>query len=726
MTAAPPSSSYQFGPFRLDVREQRLLRDGRTIRLTPKVFAILHVLVDNGGHLVEKDDLLKQVWPDSFVEEGALNRAVSVLRKALDDNPAGQKYIETIPKRGYRFVAPVTRWDGTPQTPPGDRSSAVGAKHVSRPLATAAAALMVVAASLWFGLSRRNEGVPNTTSPRAPVHRQVTFSGREGAPTVSPDGRRIAYVSNGKSEKTLAVEELAGGGRTEIFSAPEINYLRWSPDGAELLAWARGAGRNGIYVVPQLGGTSRQIATGMTFVACWSPDGLTIATAGALDNKIRFFDSYGHELRSVTLLGDHWSIWDLDWSADSDRLLFASSDREGRYQIGTIRPDGTDQQKVLSSPTEIPSTRWAPHGNAIYYFQRINQTVSLFRIPASGTDTTTGTAVLTGLETDRFFALSGDARRLVYARAPYYSNLRMHDVMTGHTTELTQGTSLIERPRVSPDGAHVVFNVGHDPRTNLYTLPITGGTPKQITFLDALCVGGAWSGNGERIAFASLQGDHPSVGIIPAAGGSVLSLPSDELSDNLDVVWGPGARILYQRAGNQNYYEVDLASGSKRLLVRDGAPGWLFAPVYSPDGKKIAVMWNRPPARGIWIIDAGDSSERLLYGSKAASIRPIGWSKDGGSIYVVEGKNGPFRGATSFVGETTTDAAIRRIALTDGTIQTVLSLPGDEIGSVTMTPDSQRFIYPVFASRSDVWVVDDFDAPLGAGGSPPRGTLGRN
>ena len=105
MTATPPSS-YQFGPFHLDVRDHRLLRDGRTVPLTPKVFAVLRVLVENSGHLVEKDDLLKQVWPDSFVEEGALNRAVSVLRKALDDNAPGSEIHRDRPEAGISVCRP--------------------------------------------------------------------------------------------------------------------------------------------------------------------------------------------------------------------------------------------------------------------------------------------------------------------------------------------------------------------------------------------------------------------------------------------------------------------------------------------------------------------------------------------------------------------------------------------------------------------------------------------
>jgi DNA-binding winged helix-turn-helix (wHTH) protein/TolB-like protein/Tfp pilus assembly protein PilF len=101
-----PQQRYEFGPFQLDIAERSLLREGRPVALTPKVFDLLEVLVRNSGHLVEKDELIKQVWPDSFVEEGNLNRNVSILRKVLGDD-SGQPYIETVPKRGYRFAAVV-------------------------------------------------------------------------------------------------------------------------------------------------------------------------------------------------------------------------------------------------------------------------------------------------------------------------------------------------------------------------------------------------------------------------------------------------------------------------------------------------------------------------------------------------------------------------------------------------------------------------------------------
>jgi hypothetical protein len=138
----------------------------------------------------------------------------------------------------------------------------------------------------------------------------------------------------------------------------------------------------------------------------------------------------------------------------------------------------------------------------------------------------------------------------------------------------------------------------------------------------------------------------------------------------------------------------------------------MFAPVPSHDGRRVAVMANRPPDRGIWIIER--DRERLLYASAATSMLPIGWAADDGSIYVAEGKIGAPRGATSFVGETMTTAAIVRIFADGGRVERVMAIPAEEVGTVGMTPDARHFVYPVFSNASDVWVVDDFDVPLPA------------
>jgi Tol biopolymer transport system component len=244
-------------------------------------------------------------------------------------------------------------------------------------------------------------------------------------------------------------------------------------------------------------------------------------------------------------------------------------------------------------------------------------------------------------------------------------------------------------------------------------MPIEGDEPRQLTFLGALSVGGAWSADGHRIAFGSTHGGPPRIWTIPAEGGAPRLLAAVDVSDNLDVAWSPGARILYQRAGNRNYSEIDPRTAAERLVVEDGSPGWIFAPFYSPDARKIAVSWNRAPDRGIWIIDTTTRRHTLIYRSAAGTVLPIGWSADGAWIYLVEGKNAASRGATSHLGETMTQATIVRVASTGGNVQTVATIASDEIGGVSMTPDGLRFVYPVFTSRSDIWVVDDFDGRHG-------------
>ena len=107
LSAPSPAGVYKFGPFQLDAPECRLLRDGVQVPLRLKTFETLRMLVENAGHLVTKEALLRQVWPDAAVEENNINANVSILRKALGEDTNGQSYIETVPRVGYRFVAQV-------------------------------------------------------------------------------------------------------------------------------------------------------------------------------------------------------------------------------------------------------------------------------------------------------------------------------------------------------------------------------------------------------------------------------------------------------------------------------------------------------------------------------------------------------------------------------------------------------------------------------------------
>src|SRR5215813_15181263 len=105
----PANHFYDFGPFRIDLVERVLIRDGQPLTLTPKAFDLLLALVERCGHVVEKEELMRAVWPETIVEESNLTHHISVLRKVLGESAGERPYIETIPRRGYRFLAEVER-----------------------------------------------------------------------------------------------------------------------------------------------------------------------------------------------------------------------------------------------------------------------------------------------------------------------------------------------------------------------------------------------------------------------------------------------------------------------------------------------------------------------------------------------------------------------------------------------------------------------------------------
>jgi DNA-binding winged helix-turn-helix (wHTH) protein/TolB-like protein len=130
--AAQPKLIYEFGPFRLIPTERQLLRDDQPVPLTPKTFDLLVVLVENSGHLTEKDELLKRIWPDSFVEEANLSVNMSALRRALGEGPEDHQYVETVPRHGYRFVAKVREtWENGAANAAGAASESSNTERVA-------------------------------------------------------------------------------------------------------------------------------------------------------------------------------------------------------------------------------------------------------------------------------------------------------------------------------------------------------------------------------------------------------------------------------------------------------------------------------------------------------------------------------------------------------------------------------------------------------------------
>ncbi|MGH9937859.1 MAG: winged helix-turn-helix domain-containing protein, partial [Blastocatellia bacterium] len=293
---------YEFGPFRLDQAERRLLREGESVPLSPKVFDLLLVLVRRHGEIIEKEELLSAVWPDTIVEENNLSVNISALRKALGERPNEHTYIETLPRRGYRFVAPVreiTDQDRamTDQSQAPDIRPSVSIKpslRLLRPgvlLASLAVATLLIAGVAYAWRKMADGGASEAASP-ARVIPFSSFQGRESSPAFSPDGNQIAFVWSGEQDDNLDIYiKLIDGGsplRLTTDAADDLNPV-WSPDGRYVAFYRQAAEDGGVFIVPALGGGERKLAAvtparfGFRTIAraclSWSPDGEYLATA---------------------------------------------------------------------------------------------------------------------------------------------------------------------------------------------------------------------------------------------------------------------------------------------------------------------------------------------------------------------------------------------------------------------------------------------------------------
>jgi DNA-binding winged helix-turn-helix (wHTH) protein/TolB-like protein/Tfp pilus assembly protein PilF len=197
--AQQDNQCYEFGRFRLKVAERVLLREGEPVPLTPKVFDILVTLVEHGGQVVAKDDLMRRVWPNTFVEEGNLTQNISLLRKALGETPGGVQFIETVPRRGYRFVA--------------DTSVSSGTGSVAANASTIEPEPPVPAVS-----------IPNTTSQPAGSRRTSYFALVAGVIVISIISF-VYFTGRGKAGNPSAIGSIAVLPFVHEASDPEAEYI---------------------------------------------------------------------------------------------------------------------------------------------------------------------------------------------------------------------------------------------------------------------------------------------------------------------------------------------------------------------------------------------------------------------------------------------------------------------------------------------------------------------
>ncbi len=576
-------------------------------------------------------------------------------------------------------------------------------KRKLKPAIVVTAALAIVAVLVAFIVI--NTVQKQTEKPTPPRHNQLTFSGNvhlstETGPardlsTISPDGQFIAYVVPKGGEKSIMVQDISGGQPLQVFYGKiDVGwYLRWSPDGSELMISCATEKTEGNFIIPRLGGNAQRITFYPYF--CWSPDGSQIAGASQNSKSITFIDkTTGDSASAIELQGDFEWFWEIDWSPVGNRLAFLTFD-EKETVIWTIKTDGSQQQKVVEHDGLLFSPRWSADGEAIYFLRSHSGGKDLMKIGISYSDGTAKSAPVilqTGLQAYGF-TLSKDNRKILYTRVLRYSNLwlvtleNQRETTSIQTNQLTTGTSEVVTPRISPDGRKVAFTY----RGNICIMPIAGGQIEQLTFFDSDCVSPCWSPDGEELAFANQN----KVWRVRTNGGKPRPFSDTEVSS--DLAWAPGSHILYQRLGNRNFHLLDPKTEAERPLLANDSLGWVFQPRYSPDGKNVAVHWNRADEAdtGLWLISLEDSSQTL---SCKGDLWPLEWPRDGNWIYV-----------SNFV---ETPTKIFKILASGGEPKTVATLPFEgkiAFYELAMTNDGRSVVCAVSESVSDVWLMENFD-----------------
>jgi Tol biopolymer transport system component/DNA-binding winged helix-turn-helix (wHTH) protein len=461
------TQSWRFGIFEVDTRHNELRRGGAPIKVREQSFRILVFLLEHAGELVTREDLQRALWSSgTFVDfDHGLNTAVMKLREALGDSADKPLYIETVPKRGYRFIAPVLREkDETPQPesapvfptatnvvgdanrmPPHQDASAVvhslpktRTRHRLAILAVCCACVLLASAG-WLVHKKWHSGLP---AVQRSLTRLTLDEGLQIGATWSPDGRYIAFSSDRGGKYDIWLQQISGGDPIQVTKGPGQNWQPdWSPDG-RYIAYRSEEGDGGIYITPALGGVGQQrkIAP-FGYYPVWSPDSSEMLLQNHFD---AFFSNHfyiaqldGNPPREVLaefLTQKKLSAMSAAWHPDGKRITVWVADSTPSPSFWIVPIAGGPGVKLELAPAiqkefaefsakgEIgdqqgdASFSWSPLGDAIYFERGFRGATNIFKLTVDpeSLQATRIERLTTGPGLDAGVAVSRDGRRLAF------------------------------------------------------------------------------------------------------------------------------------------------------------------------------------------------------------------------------------------------------------------------------------------------------------------------
>jgi Tol biopolymer transport system component/DNA-binding winged helix-turn-helix (wHTH) protein len=597
-TVSPPGL-VRFGAFEVDLRVRELRKNGKRVKLSGQPFEVLAILLETPGEIVTREVFQKRLWPaDTFVDfDHGLNTAVNRLRDVLGDSADNPRFVETVPRRGYRLNREITTVvPASPEKLP---------PSTSRPWAnavawSAAGLFLLIAAFIYFQPRRpRLASDPVTPSPF------TAFPGKEVAPTLSPDGSQIAFAWDG--------DPASGSKGFDLFTkvSGSENLLRltnhpsafinpaWSPNG-EQIAFHRIAGpETGIYVVPALGGPERKlVSTHATVDASgisWSPDA----------KRIAFVDSTSHgehsrlsllSVESLEITPIHHSEKCQDevspaFSRVGDQLAYVCIPGSGGFGLYTIAlPDGMPRQVGLYAG-------W-PNG----------------------------------------IAWTSDGQSLVGSRdveAGAHDELYEVTVANGQLRALRSGERGGEFPTISAKGDRLAYQAGHHAGVNIYRRDLLHPGREEVKVIASTrdSVFPRYSPDGKHIAFVSNRSGSFEIWMSNSDGTGIVNVSKLNNPQTGTPNWSPDSKKIVfdsQHNGQRGVYIVDIANLAPRQLTTNvpepSQPSW------SHDGKWIYFIAGGSPGRIYKCPPEGGNAVAL---SAGAGFFPQE-SVDGETVYFVD------------------------------------------------------------------------------------------
>jgi len=634
---------YEFGPFGLDTRERVLLRNGQPVPLTPKAFDCLLVLVENSGHIVEKDELMNRVWPDSFVEEMNLARHVSTLRKVLGDSSDDHLYIETVAKRGYRFVASVREvQDGDARliveehtktsisieeeeelyhprkilssSAPTALPESIGMAESSAPLASIkikaasatkarravqlaiVGAVVVVAAIFWLYKYLTELALPFQHTRMA----KLTNTGKASDAVISPDGKFIAYVINDSGQRSIWVRQVATSSNIQIAPPTEdwCGGLSFSPDN-DHVCYGRNDGKNpsGFYQVPLLGGPSKKLMEVVSSPITFSPDGKRFAfvrrypSQGETALIIANADGTGEQRIATRKNPDFFGVNPSKpaWSPDGKSIACpVGRDTEPGYRMNVAEvrlEDGTEKPISSHNWRWIRGLAWLSDGSGL---------------------------VMTALEYQERMIGSGNNFQIWHLSYP-----------SGEPRKITNDSNDYMEISVTAD-SNTMVTTQVDAFQNIWIAPnADANRAKQITSGLSKYFGISWTPDG-KISYASITTGDPDIWMIDADGNNQMQLTANARA-NANPSVSPDGRyiVFYSTRAGTHIWRMDSDGGNPKQLTNGLAE---YFPQCSPDGKWV-VYYSTPSTKPtLWKvpIDGGEPVQLTDEHSIFPAISPDG------------------------------------------------------------------------------------------------------